>query len=103
MKTLIDLIESGIVPDALIRAGIPAPNRKRLREKHRGGIDALRAHQCAIVTMLRNSPIAVRTDAANEQHYEALSEFFNPARGRHRRYSCCYCPTGRDSLDDAEE
>ena len=68
-----------------------------------GGIEALREHQRTFITMLRNSPIAVLTEAANEQHYEVPPEFFLLALGKHRKYSCCYYPSGSESLDEAEE
>ncbi len=103
MTRLIDLAERGILPDRAIRSGITRLNRKRLREEHRGGIASLREHQRAFVDMLRQSPIAVLTDAANVQHYEVPPEFFTLALGKHRKYSCCYYPTGMESLDEAEE
>src|SRR5512147_1583136 len=103
MSIIIELAEAGRLPDALIRAGIRTLNRKRLRDEHRGGIEALREHQRQFITMLRNSPIAVLTEAANEQHYEVPPEFFQLVLGKNRKYSCCYYPTGAESLDEAEE
>jgi len=103
VSILIDLVESGRLPDRLIRFGIGLLNRQRLREEHRGGIEALREHQREFISMLRKSPIAVLTEAANEQHYEVPPEFFQLALGKHRKYSCCYYPTGRESLDEAED
>jgi len=103
MNILITLAEQGIIPDRLIRSGIGLLNRQRLREEHRGGIEALREHQRAFITMLRTSPIAVLTEAANEQHYEVPPEFFKLALGKHRKYSCCYYPSGTERLDEAEE
>jgi cyclopropane-fatty-acyl-phospholipid synthase len=101
--SLINLIESGVVSDSLIRAGIKTLNRKRLRNEHRGGTVGLREHQRAFGAMLRQSPIAVDTQAANEQHYEVSPEFFSLVLGKHRKYSCCYYPVGNESLDQAEE
>ena len=103
MKALITLIETGLVPDVLVRAGIRALNRRRLRIEHRGGTVALREHQRAFIAMLRKSPIAVLTKAANEQHYEVPPEFFSLALGKRRKYSCCYYPVGNELLDEAEE
>ena len=92
MSMIIELAEAGRLPDALIRAGIRTLNRKRLREEHR-----------VFVSTLRQSPIAVLTDAANVQHYEVPPEFFTRALGKHRKYSCCLYPSGSESLDEAEE
>lgn len=52
---IIELAEAGRLPDALIRAGIRTLKRKRLREEHRGGVEALREHQREFITMLRNT------------------------------------------------
>jgi cyclopropane-fatty-acyl-phospholipid synthase len=103
MSIIIELAEAGRLPDALIRAGIRTLNRKRLRDEHRGGVEALRDHQRAFVETLRRSPIAVETAAANEQHYEVPPEFISLVLGARRKYSCCYYPTGLESLDEAEE
>jgi len=103
MSMIIDSAEAGLLPDAVIRAGIRALNRRRLGEEHRGGIEALREHQRSFVRMLRQSPIAVLTEAANEQHYEVPPEFFQLVLGANRKYSCCYYASGTESLDEAEE
>jgi cyclopropane-fatty-acyl-phospholipid synthase len=103
VNILLDLAESGRLPDRFIRFGIGLLNRQRLREEHRGGIEALREHQREFITMLHKSPIAVLTEAANEQHYEVPPEFFQLALGRNRKYSCCYYPSGTERLDEAEE
>jgi cyclopropane-fatty-acyl-phospholipid synthase len=100
---IIESAEAGFLPDAIIRVGIRVLNRRRLREEHRGGIDALREHQRSFVRMLRQSPIAVLPEAANEQHYEVPPEFFSLVLGKRRKYSCCYYPSGTESLDEAEE
>ena len=52
---------------------------------------------------LRRSPIAVETQAANEQHYEVPPAFFEKVLGRRRKYSCCHWPPGVKTLDAAEE
>lgn len=103
MSRLIDLAERGILPDRLIRYGSSLLNRRRLREEHRGHIETLREHQRSLVRTLRESPIAVLTDAANEQHYEVPPEFFSLVLGKRRKYSCCYYPSGQETLDEAEE
>jgi cyclopropane-fatty-acyl-phospholipid synthase len=103
MSLALRFAESGIAPDRLIRAGIRALNRQRLRDERRDSSEALREHQQAFVTSLRQSPIAVETRAANEQHYEVPPEFFLHALGKRLKYSCCCYPAGNESLDQAEE
>ncbi|MEM9057852.1 MAG: cyclopropane-fatty-acyl-phospholipid synthase family protein [Pseudomonadota bacterium] len=51
---------------------------------------------------LAEGAIAIRTDAANEQHYEVPPAFFEAALGKHLKYSSCYWPAGTQTLDDAE-
>jgi cyclopropane-fatty-acyl-phospholipid synthase len=97
------MLESGYVPDVIIRSAIRFLNRKRLALERRGGVEALSDHQRQFLAMLRQSPVAVMTDAANEQHYEVPPEFFQLVLGTHRKYSCCYYPSGAESLDEAEQ
>jgi cyclopropane-fatty-acyl-phospholipid synthase len=102
-KHLFGMVESGYAPDAVIRAGIRSLNRKRLRSEQRGGVESLRNHQRSFIAMLRQSPIAVMTDAANEQHYELPPDFFVHVLGSRMKYSCCLYPAGTETLDQAEE
>ena len=51
---------------------------------------------------MKQSPIAVETDRANEQHYEVPAEFFGHVLGTRMKYSGAYWPDGVDGLDDAE-
>ena len=53
--------------------------------------------------MLRHSPVAIHTDAANAQHYELPPAFFELCLGPRLKYSGCYYPRGDESLDEAEE
>ncbi len=103
MTVALRIAESGLAPDRLIRAGIRTLNRQRLRDERCESVEALREHQQAFIASLRQSPIAVETRAANEQHYEVPPEFFLHALGKRLKYSCCYYPTGNESLDQAEE
>jgi len=47
--------------------------------------------------------MAIETQAANEQHYELPTRFFQLCLGARLKYSSCYYPTGNESLDEAEE
>jgi len=94
--------ERGVVPDAVVRAGIRRLLRQRLDEI--AAADAARAATLAeaFVAGLRRAPIAALTDKANEQHYELPPAFFAAVLGRHRKYSSCWWPAGVDDLDAAE-
>ena len=100
---LLGLAERGLVPDALIRAGIRRLCAERLREEHRGGVDAEAARFAERIETLRGSAIAIETDAANEQHYELPPEFFRLCLGARLKYSSAYFTCGDESLDAAED
>ena len=57
----------------------------------------------SFVNMLKESPIAVETKAANEQHYEVPTKFFQLTLGKHLKYSSGYWRDGVTSLDQSEE
>ncbi len=100
--SLIDLAERGRLPDALIRYGIRRLCRQRLALEHAD--DPMRQHEILMrrIDELRESAIAIHTDAANEQHYEVPAAFYERALGRHLKYSSCYWPEGVANLDQAE-
>ena len=100
---LINLCERGLVPDALTRIGIRRLCRQRLIDEHAGDAVAAWDRFRALLAELRESPIAIETDAANEQHYEVPPAFFKLCLGKRLKYSSCYYPTGTESLDEAEE
>ena len=98
----INWTESGLVPDSVIRSGV-----RRLLEAKRADIQADDIEVAAetlndFVEMMRQSPIALVPDLANEQHYEVPAEFFEQVLGEHRKYSCAYWPEGVSTLDEAE-
>ena len=89
------LVDSGLVPEPVLRAGIRAICALRLREL-RGSSDA------RLVEQLRTSDIAIETHAANAQHYEVPAAFFERVLGPHLKYSSCYWPKGVTALGAAE-
>lgn len=52
---------------------------------------------------LRESPVALETAAANAQHYEVPSAFFELVLGPRMKYSSCLWPEGVETLAGAEE
>lgn len=101
--SLIDLAERGLLPDALIRAGIRRLCAQRLHDEHADDIERADARARLLLLQLRESPIAIETAAANEQHYEVPSRFFELCLGKRLKYSSCYYPTGKETLDQAED
>lgn len=101
--SMISLCEHGRIPDALTRAGIRRLCAERLRQEHADDVAAADANFRRRLIDLRNSPLAIETDAANRQHYEVPTAFFEACLGKRLKYSSCYYPTGAETLDEAEE
>ena len=99
----IELAERRMVPDPLVRAGMRFVLGQRLRSE-RAADDAGARHKLeSFVNELRAAPIAVATDAANEQHYELPARFFETVLGPYLKYSSCLWLDEVDDLAGAEE
>lgn len=97
-----ELTEQGYVPDVVIRRGIRHLLRQRLRQIDAGEMEAGSEQVNAFARAMRQAPIALHSDKANEQHYEVPGAFFAGVLGRQLKYSACYWPEGIDNLDAAE-
>ncbi len=100
---MITLAEQKILPDALVRFGIRQLLKQRLRDEHANDSESQNLRYRQLLDELRRSPIAIQTDAANEQHYEVPAEFFRFVLGKHLKYSSCYWDQQTKNLDQAEE
>ena len=96
------LLETGLVPDPLIRIGIRYLLWKTLRDKRADTAEARQEAVMRHVEGLRRSGIAEQTAAANEQHYEVPTRFYQCALGRRLKYSSGLWQDG-DTLDQSEE
>ena len=54
------------------------------------------------VRALRSRPIAIHTDAANDQHYEVGTGVLQACLGPRMKYSCCLYNKGYETLGQAE-
>ena len=97
---VIDLCERGYIPDSLSRFGMRRLIAQRLADESSGDTGA---RYRALVDELRLSPVAVHTDAANEQHYEVPAEFFRLHLGPRLKYSSALYGPGAATLSAAEE
>ena len=97
------LLERNLLPDPLLRFGIRRLLAQRLREEDKGSAEAQLAHLQALVSELRRSPIAIETAAANEQHYEVPTRFYQLCLGPRLKYSGALWPAGVTTLAEAEE
>ncbi|MCT7317368.1 cyclopropane-fatty-acyl-phospholipid synthase family protein [Ralstonia sp. CHL-2022] len=100
---LIQCCERGWLPDALVRAGMRALVRQRLRDEGLNDGEQRSLRFNALLDELHGSPIAIDTDAANTQHYELPPAFFEAHLGPQLKYSCALYPTGNETLAEAEE
>lgn len=103
MTLSIDAAERGLVPDMLIRQGIRQLLRHRLNEEERGNGEARQERLRRFLAMLRTSPLALATSAANQQHYEVPPAFFRLVLGPRLKYSSCLFTRDDQSLAEAEE
>jgi len=93
--------ERGLIPDAVVRAGIRSLCRRRLaseRERVAGGDPV-----AIIRPELQGSAVAEDTDKANAQHYEVPAGFYELVLGPRLKYSSGYWGEGVEDLSAAEE
>jgi cyclopropane-fatty-acyl-phospholipid synthase len=96
------LLERGLLPDSLVRFGIRRLLKARLEEEDQGNPEAQQRHLMKLISRLRQSPVAINTADANQQHYELPSGFFERVLGPHLKYSSCYYRNGQETLEQAE-
>lgn len=101
--SMIQWAEKGWVPDTLIRFGIRRLCEERLKDEKNLLQQSGQGFRQERFESLRSSPIAVDTDAANEQHYEVPADFYRFVLGRHLKYSACWWDDATLTLDDAEQ
>src|SRR5690606_30271493 len=77
------LIDRDLLPDSVLRWGIRRLLRERIAAESRVDPEEQRARFMALIRSLRESSVAIHTDAANEQHYEVPPEFYQLALGKH--------------------
>jgi len=99
---VLGLVERGLLPDRLVRAGIRSLGERRLEEDVPAEPEARARAAARVREAMATGPVAVATDAANRQHYEVPPGFYELVLGRHLKYSSCFYPTGSETLDEAE-
>lgn len=111
MSVAISLAERGVLPDAVVRAGIRKLLRSRLEAEAGRSSDEQTESLARFAQECRDGPIALETAAANEQHYEAPTRLFEAILGPRMKYSSGLYPSAvrmsgpaaSDGLADAEE
>jgi cyclopropane-fatty-acyl-phospholipid synthase len=103
IEHFIKAMEKGHIPDTAIRFGIRKLCKQRLEELETHSLAEKQNKAEAYRQSLIQSPLAVHTKDANEQHYELPPEFFLHVLGKNLKYSSCFYDHTTKSLSDAEE
>ncbi|MGB2336469.1 MAG: class I SAM-dependent methyltransferase, partial [Alcanivorax sp.] len=93
---MIQMAESGLLPDGLVRFGIRRLLGQRLEQEKQ------RSNRQTFEEALRQGPVAVGQDEANEQHYEVDARFYEQVLGPYLKYSSGYWPNPSSTLEEAE-
>ena len=102
IRTLIRLAEKGFLPDFLIRIGIRKLSKVRLDFAESSSPEKIEERHQAWVAQMKDSPIALVPEKANEQHYEVPPEFFVTVLGVNLKYSSGYWSSEKQGLDESE-
>jgi len=98
-----ELLAKDVLPDALIRLGIRRRLAGTLAPFEKLDIEARQAKLIEHINGLKEMPVAIATDEANEQHYELPTRFFERVLGKHMKYSSGYWEEGVSDIDISEE
>ncbi len=101
-SVVMNWVEQGMVPDAVVRAGIRRRLKHRLEELPLQDCEAASRAVQQFVQEMDTAEVAPLPDKANEQHYEVPAAFFAQVLGPCRKYSCCYWGPVEPSLEQAE-
>ena len=99
---LIKLAERGLLPDTLIRYGIRRLCAQRLADATGMSEGEIEKDHAEWIDVLKNSPIALVPENANEQHYEEPPRLLELVLGKRLKYSSGLWPEGVSSLDQSE-
>ena len=92
------LLEKDRIPDFLLRIGIRRLLKQRLMDQ-----ETKKKDMGKLIEELKNSPIAIETKAANDQHYEVPTQFYQYCLGKHLKYSSGFWNEGIKDIDTSEK
>ena len=99
---LLPLVYAGFVPDSLIRLGIRLRLSDQLYILKKEGCEADHQSKMDIVKQLKTMPIALKTDEANEQHYEVPAAFYDLSLGPRKKYSSGLWTSPSTTFEESE-
>jgi cyclopropane-fatty-acyl-phospholipid synthase len=97
------LLEADRLPEWVIRWGIRQQLSQKIKDETQATETQQQEHLSALLATLRQSPIAIETEAANQQHYELPPQFFQLCLGPWRKYSSGLWEPSTTTLGQAEE
>lgn len=97
------ILQRGLIPDSVLRAGSLFGAWDRERRESTGGVTSQQERLRALIGRMSTGPIAELPEKANEQHYELPAAFLGLILGPRRKYSGCLWSEGVQTLADAEE
>jgi cyclopropane-fatty-acyl-phospholipid synthase len=101
-EVLIPLVYKGLIPDVLIRFGIRIQLYDHLAILKSEDVEIELQKKMHIVQQLHTMPIAIETDAANEQHYEVPAKFYDLCLGPCKKYSSGLWPSPQTTFEESE-
>ena len=87
------------MPDLLTRAGIRMlvqQRRRQIRKQYRKLLTLK-----GMLVQMKDSPLAINTLEANEQHYNVSTDFFDLVLGEHKKYSSALFDAPATDLSEA--
>lgn len=103
MQFIYRLLESDMVPDAVVRLGIRKMLAQKLVEEEKLCQNSEEDKLTRFAEDLKTQPIAIATAKANQQHYEVPTEFYKLVLGANLKYSCALWTEQTKTLEQAEE
>lgn len=103
MDTILKILEKDYFPDFLIRYQIRKLLQSRIDDEKKSTEEEFMNSFQGFLSQLKASPVAIHTDAANEQHYEVPTEFYKFVMGKRLKYSSGYWPKKDTNFQESED
>jgi cyclopropane-fatty-acyl-phospholipid synthase len=101
-ESFIPLVHAGLIPDFLIRFGIRVQLYDHLNILKAEDVELELDQKMKIIKELTNMPVAIETQAANEQHYEVPAKFYDLCLGPRKKYSSGLWPSPTTTFEESE-
>lgn len=102
LPNLDTILDTGYLPHFVIRRGIRYQLAQRISMIKATSVASSVETKMAYIRALRERPMAIETEKANEQHYEVGTGILAGMLGPRMKYSCCLYPKGGETLGQAE-